>query len=153
MEKVRRDLGGNIIRDRNGNPIIDDAANGAAEGEKAAETGTTSSTAKPTAASVPSETATNGKRKAEEAAPEATPTKQAKPSSSSAATRLTEAGVQQELMRYGGRMKSRDLLKRLKKLLVTDDDKAMLKDILRTICEVEKDAIEGNLFVLKSQFR
>lgn len=69
------------------------------------------------------------------------------------ATRLTEAGVQTELIRYGGRMRTRDLLKRLRKLIVTDDDKALLKDILRTICDVEVDAIDGRMLVLKSQFR
>ncbi|KAI9913326.1 hypothetical protein PsorP6_005489 [Peronosclerospora sorghi] len=57
------------------------------------------------------------------------------------------------LIRYGGRMRTRDLLRKLKKLIVTDNDKALLKDILRTICDVEVDAIDARLLVLKSQFR
>ncbi|KAJ0410532.1 hypothetical protein ATCC90586_008339 [Pythium insidiosum] len=155
MEKVRRDLGGNIIRDRT-------PAAAAAPGEEvpgapnAAEKPgeANGATAKPASATTE---AANGKRKADDATgsePASKSTKtSASSSSSSSTTRLTEAGVQQELLRYGGRMKTRDLLKKLKKLLVTDDDRALLKDILRTICEVEKDAIEGNIFVLKAQFR
>ncbi|KAF0682853.1 Aste57867_25040 [Aphanomyces stellatus] len=67
--------------------------------------------------------------------------------------KLTEALLQEELIRYGGRMKTRDLLKKLKKLLVTNDDKAMFKDIVRTICDVEEDPIDGRYMVLKPQFR
>ncbi|DAZ93865.1 TPA: hypothetical protein N0F65_009587 [Lagenidium giganteum] len=153
MEKIRRDLGGNIIRDRSdaasssSAPAADAKSNAAAaaeNGEAKAKAGTASSDS------------VTGKRKAEDGPKkEEPPTKSSKTSSttSSTATKLTEAGVQQELMRYGGRMRTRDLLRKLKKLLVTDDDKALLKDILRTICDVEVDAIDGRLLVLKSQFR
>ncbi|CAK4083679.1 unnamed protein product [Aphanomyces euteiches] len=75
------------------------------------------------------------------------------PSSSKAAPKLTEALIQEELIRYGGRMKTKELLKKLKKLLVTADDKAMFKDIVRTICDVEEDPIDGRFMVLKPQFR
>ncbi|KAI9918074.1 hypothetical protein PsorP6_012317 [Peronosclerospora sorghi] len=77
----------------------------------------------------------------------------AKISAAASSNKLTEAGVQQQLIRYGGRMRTGDLLRKLKKLIVTANDKALLKDILRTICDVEMDAIDGCLLVLKSQFR
>ena len=61
-----------------------------------------------------------------------TPASSSSSSSSTVATRLTEANVQQELIRYGGRMKTRDLLKKFKKVLISGDDKALMRDILRT---------------------
>ncbi|RHY57459.1 hypothetical protein DYB34_000559 [Aphanomyces astaci] len=75
------------------------------------------------------------------------------PSKPSAAPKLTEALIQEELIRYGGRMKTRDLLKKLKKLLVTAHDKSLFKDIVRTICDVEEDPVDGRFMVLKVQFR
>lgn len=153
MEKVRRDLGGNIIRDKVPTTAgtIDEKSAGTANGDGA--TGSIVGAVKPAGGPAATDVI-NGKRKADDATGTEPAGKQAKlATAASSTTRLTEAGVQQELLRYGGRMKSRDLLKKLKKLLVTDDDRALLKDILRTICEVEKDAIEGNLFVLKTQFR
>ncbi|OQR84757.1 hypothetical protein ACHHYP_12976 [Achlya hypogyna] len=72
---------------------------------------------------------------------------------SSAQLKLTEASVQEELIRYGGRMKTRDLIKRLKRFLVTGEDKALLRDILRTICDKEEDPVDGVYMVLKTQFR
>ncbi|KAI9905718.1 hypothetical protein PsorP6_013885 [Peronosclerospora sorghi] len=96
----------------------------------------------------------DGKRKADDSrAKEDTPQKMAKISAAASSNKLTDTGVQQELIRYGGRMRTRDILRKLKKLIVTDNDKALLKDILRTICDVEVDAIDGRLLVLKSQFR
>lgn len=165
MDKIKRDLGGNIIRDRS------DGAGGGSEGAKAgvsngADHGgaggdansSTAGAAKGASGGAAGDTV-GGKRKLDETskAKDETPSKQPKPSgsssSSSTANKLSEAGVQQELIRYGGRMRTRDLLKKLKKLMVTDNDRALLKDILRTICDVEVDAIDGRLLVLKSQFR
>ena len=40
-------------------------------------------------------------------------------------------------------MKTRDLLRRFKRLLVTKEDKRKLSDILKTICTVEVDLIMG----------
>ncbi|KAI9895317.1 hypothetical protein PsorP6_018774 [Peronosclerospora sorghi] len=77
----------------------------------------------------------------------------AKISADASSNKLTEAGMQQELIRYGGRMRTRDLLRKLNKLIVTYNDNTLLKDILWTICDVEVDAIDGRLLVLKSQFR
>ncbi|RHY31420.1 hypothetical protein DYB32_003510 [Aphanomyces invadans] len=71
----------------------------------------------------------------------------------SAVPKLTEALIQEELIRYGGRMKTKDLIKKLKKLLVTADDKALFRDIVRTICDVEEDPVDGRYMVLKPQFR
>ncbi|KAG6615207.1 Transcription initiation factor IIF subunit alpha [Phytophthora cinnamomi] len=150
---IKRDLGGNIIRERvapGDSGVSGDAktGNGAADGASAADS---NGKAKGTAAGAEN---ANGKRPAEEGrTKEEPPTKIQKPSAPSSSNKLTEAGVQQELIRYGGRMRTRDLLRKLKKLIVTDDDKALLKDILRTICDVEVDAIDGRLLVLKSQFR
>lgn len=78
--------------------------------------------------------------------------KKVKTTPSKESNRLSEASVQNMLQRYGGRMKTRDLLKKLKKQLNTSDDKALLRDILRTICTVEEDAVDGRMVVLKSQF-
>ncbi|KAG6612111.1 Transcription initiation factor IIF subunit alpha [Phytophthora cinnamomi] len=133
---IKRDLGGNIIRERvapGDSGVSGDAktGNGAADGASAADS--------------------NGKAKGSHEGGAAD--EDSKPSAPSSSNKLTEAGVQQELIRYGGRMRTRDLLRKLKKLIVTDDDKALLKDILRTICDVEVDAIDGRLLVLKSQFR
>ncbi|KAG6965235.1 hypothetical protein JG687_00005551 [Phytophthora cactorum] len=150
MDVIKRDLGGNIIRDRStasgDTSATGDvkAGAGATDGNAADSNGKTKSTAAASAS-------VTGKRKEDDSrAKEDTPAKAAK---TSAASKLTEAGVQQELIRYGGRMRTRDLLRKLKKLIVTDNDKALLKDILRTICDVEVDAIDGRLLVLKSQFR
>lgn len=169
MDSLKRDLGGNIIHDRSdaapasgdasgktgaaaGSGAGDKAANGAADGGK-------SGNADGGANGAGANGAGSRKRPIDEVSSavkgkEETPTKP-KPGAgaSNTTTRLTEAGVQQELMRYGGRMRTRDLLKKLRKLIVTDNDKALLKDILRTICDVEVDAIDGRLLVLKSQFR
>ncbi|TMW56117.1 hypothetical protein Poli38472_008765 [Pythium oligandrum] len=147
---VIRDLGGNIIR---GRAPAAAASGGDANANGGDKSGDANGSAK-------GNEATNGKRTATDDAPGQPPAKVQKtpppkpvaPTASSA-VKLTEAHVQNELIRFGGRMKSRDLLKKLKKLLQTDSDRALLKDILRTICNVEKDAIEGNLFVLKAQFR
>ncbi|KDO34224.1 hypothetical protein SPRG_19062 [Saprolegnia parasitica CBS 223.65] len=76
-----------------------------------------------------------------------------KKSKTSTQLKLTEAGVQEELIRFGGRMKTRDLIKRLKKFLITNEDKALLRDILRTICDKEEDPVDGVYMVLKTQFR
>ena len=65
---------------------------------------------------------------------------------------LTEKALQQQLIRYGGRMKTRDLLKKFKKHINTADDKALFRDILRTICDVHTDPIDGRMLVLKSHF-
>ncbi|KAG6966481.1 hypothetical protein JG688_00006758 [Phytophthora aleatoria] len=150
MDVIKRDLGGNIIRDRStasgdtGATGDVKAGAGATDGNAADSNGKTKTTAAASAS-------VTGKRKEDDSrAKEDTPAKAAK---TSAASKLTEAGVQQELIRYGGRMRTRDLLRKLKKLIVTDNDKALLKDILRTICDVEVDAIDGRLLVLKSQFR
>jgi hypothetical protein len=157
MDKIKRDLGGNIIHDRSGGG----GSGGASESSKpgAAGNGADGNASGADAngnvvAKGNSNGATDaitGKRKIDEIskAKDETPVK----APSSVANKLTEAGVQQELIRYGGRMRTRDLLKKLKKLIVTDNDKALLKDILRTICDVEVDAIDGRLLVLKSQFR
>lgn len=164
MDKIKRDLGGNIIHDRSdggagpsdGSKAAAGNGNGADNGSSGADVNGGGASAKGSNGAADS---ASGKRKADEIskAKDETPVKQAKTSggssSSSAANKLTEAGVQQELIRYGGRMRTRDLLKKLKKLIVTDNDKALLKDILRTICDVEVDAIDGRLLVLKSQFR
>ncbi|KAF4315885.1 hypothetical protein BBO99_00003221 [Phytophthora kernoviae] len=153
MDVIKRDLGGNIIRDRSvatgsgESGAAGDVKTGVADNSSAADA---NGKAKSAAASAD---ASNGKRKAVEGHKEETPSKMAKTSAASSANKLTEAGVQQELIRYGGRMRTRDLLRKLKKLIVTDNDKALLKDILRTICDVEVDAIDGRLLVLKSQFR
>ncbi|KAI9906053.1 hypothetical protein PsorP6_014416 [Peronosclerospora sorghi] len=96
----------------------------------------------------------NGKRKADYSrAKRDTSQNMAKVSAATSSNKLTETGVQQELIRYVGRMRTRDLLRKLKNFIVTDNDKALLKAILRTICDVEVDAIDGRLLVLKSQFR
>ncbi|KAI9906604.1 hypothetical protein PsorP6_002787 [Peronosclerospora sorghi] len=96
----------------------------------------------------------NGKRNADDSrAKEDTPPGDGKDIGGCVLKQATETGVQQELIRYGGRMRTRGLLRKLKKLIVTDNDKAPPKDILRTICDVEVDAIDGRLLVLKSQFR
>ncbi|KAG7399844.1 hypothetical protein PHYBOEH_007843 [Phytophthora boehmeriae] len=153
MDVIKRDLGGNIIRDRSvatgpgESGAAGDAKTGVTDNNSAADANGKSKNATTGA------DATNGKRKATESHKEETPSKMAKTSAASSANKLTEAGVQQELIRYGGRMRTRDLLRKLKKLIVTDNDKALLKDILRTICDVEVDAIDGRLLVLKSQFR
>ncbi|GMF30817.1 unnamed protein product [Phytophthora fragariaefolia] len=154
MDVIKRDLGGNIIRERSVASGESGASGDAKAGAGAADSGSAvdSNGAKSVVAATDG---VNGKRKAEEARlKEETPAKKApKTSAASSSNKLTEAGVQQELIRYGGRMRTRDLLRKLKKLIVTDDDKALLKDILRTICDVEVDAIDGRLLVLKSQFR
>ncbi|POM61599.1 Transcription factor TFIIF complex alpha subunit Tfg1 [Phytophthora palmivora] len=153
MDVIKRDLGGNIIRDRS---VVSGESGAAANDAKAGGAATDGSSAadsngKAKAPTAPGADGANGKRKQEGREPDETPTKIQK--TSAASTKLTEAGVQQELIRYGGRMRTRDLLRKLKKLIVTDNDKALLKDILRTICDVEVDAIDGRLLVLKSQFR
>lgn len=174
MDKIKRDLGGNIIHDRSdaasasgdangksgvasGSGAGDKASSGVADGgSKGAGTDGSANGAGAGANGVNSrkrpidEVSGSSKNKDE------TPTKPKTGTGgtgTTSTTRLTEAGVQQELMRYGGRMRTRDLLRKLRKLIVTDNDKALLKDILRTICDVEVDAIDGRLLVLKSQFR
>ncbi|GMF23666.1 unnamed protein product [Phytophthora lilii] len=151
MDVIKRDLGGNIIRDRSVAAGEGGASGDAKAGASTAESSSAAdSNGKAKAATAGAESVT-GKRKPKEGPmKEETPSKLPK---TSAASKLTEAGVQQELIRYGGRMRTRDLLRKLKKLIITDDDKALLKDILRTICDVEVDAIDGRLLVLKSQFR
>lgn len=164
MDKIKRDLGGNIIHDRSdGGAGSSDGSKAAAGNGNGADNGNSGADANGGGASAKGNNgaadSASSKRKADEIdkAKDETPVKQAKTSggssSSSTANKLTEAGVQQELIRYGGRMRTRDLLKKLKKLIVTDNDKALLTDILRTICDVEVDAIDGRLLVLKSQFR
>ncbi|CAH0480920.1 unnamed protein product [Peronospora belbahrii] len=155
MDVIKRDLGGNIIRDRSIAP-----GDGAAVGDVKAGATTAAagfvldSNGKTKGAATAGVDGGNGKRKSDDSRmKEETPQKLAKTSAAASANKLTEAGVQQELIRYGGRMRTRDLLRKLKKLIVTDNDKALLKDILRTICDVEVDAIDGRLLVLKSQFR
>ncbi|TDH69050.1 hypothetical protein CCR75_004581 [Bremia lactucae] len=153
MDVIKRDLGGNIIRDRStavgDGEVMSDSKLGA--GSVDGRGADVSATGKALAAAIGSVT---GKRKEDDSrSKEDTPAKAAKASAVSSQNKLTEAGVQQELIRYGGRMRTRDLLRKLKKLIITDNDKALLKDILRTICDVEVDAIDGRLLVLKSQFR
>ncbi|CAI5702818.1 hypothetical protein KXD40_004207 [Peronospora effusa] len=155
MDVIKRDLGGNIIRDRSV-ALGDGAASAdAKDGASAADAGSAlDANGKVKSAATIGADGANGKRKADDKRmKEETPQKMAKTSAAASANKLTEAGVQQELIRYGGRMRTRDLLRKLKKLIVTDNDKALLKDILRTICDVEVDAIDGRLLVLKSQFR
>jgi hypothetical protein len=151
---VIRDLGGNIIRDRSVTAGEGGAPGDAKTGAGAAEGGAAGDAAGKTKGAVTAGAdSANGKRKADDSrVKDETPSKKGK-AAAAAATKLTEAGVQQELIRYGGRMRTRDLLRKLKRLIVTDNDKALLKDILRTICDVEVDAIDGRLLVLKSQFR
>jgi hypothetical protein len=147
MDKIRRDLGGNIIRDR-----VETAPTAVATSDEAISA-TTDATSTGNGAKT-QEAST--KRKADQAlsGAEEPVAKQPKSSTtSSSSNKLTEALVQQELIRYGGRMRTKDLLKKLKRLVVTDDDKALLKDIVRTICNVEVDVIDGKMLVLKSQFR
>ncbi|KAH7488263.1 hypothetical protein PRIC1_007620 [Phytophthora ramorum] len=153
MDVIKRDLGGNIIRDRSV-AVGDAGASGDAKAGATVADGASTADSNGKAKAPTGADSGNGKRKAEEGRmKEETPSKAAKTSAASSSTKLTEAGVQQELIRYGGRMRTRDLLRKLKKLIVTDNDKALLKDILRTICDVEVDAIDGRLLVLKSQFR
>lgn len=153
MDVIKRDLGGNIIRDRSTAPSETAASSEVKTGTSAADGNVVDANSKlkgPAAAGG----SVTGKRKEDDSrAKEDTPAKAAKTSAASSQNKLTEAGVQQELIRYGGRMRTRDLLRKLKKLIITDNDKALLKDILRTICDVEVDAIDGRLLVLKSQFR
>lgn len=70
----------------------------------------------------------------------------------STVTGLTERNLQQVLSRYGGRMKTRDLLLKFKKHIKTKEEKALFRDIIRTICNVEQDPIDGRILVLKSAF-
>ncbi|CAI5732337.1 unnamed protein product [Peronospora destructor] len=155
MDVIKRDLGGNIIRDRSVAVGDGAASTDAKDGASAADADSTlDASGKVKSAATTGADGANGKRKADDKRmKEETPQKMAKTSAAASANKLTEAGVQQELIRYGGRMRTRDLLRKLKKLIVTDNDKALLKDILRTICDVEVDAIDGRLLVLKSQFR
>lgn len=159
MDKIKpkRDLGGNIIYDASGSAVIDDSkssvpggANGTADAGKQGDANGAAPKSK-TSGSNTADNSPNGKRKAETKIQDDTPKKQKV--AAGTMNKLTEAGVQQELIRYGGRLRTRVLLRKLKKLIVTSEDKALLKDILRTICDVEVDAIEGNMLVLKSQFR
>ncbi|CAI5715112.1 unnamed protein product [Hyaloperonospora brassicae] len=155
MDVIKRDLGGNIIRDRSV-AMEDDAASGDVKAaDNAADAGATVDlNGKAKGAATVGADGASGKRKADDSrAKEETSQKMSKTSAAASSNKLTEAGVQQELIRYGGRMRTRDLLRKLKKLITTDNDKALLKDILRTICDVEVDAIDGRLLVLKSQFR
>ncbi|OWZ22194.1 hypothetical protein PHMEG_0003132 [Phytophthora megakarya] len=153
MDVIKRDLGGNIIRDRSVAPGDSAASNEAkTTGSAATDNAAAESNGKTKGATAPATDSVNGKRKQEGSKQDETPKKVQK-TAAAPSTKLTEAGVQQELIRYGGRMRTRDLLRKLKKLIVTDNDKALLKDILRTICDVEVDAIDGRLLVLKSQFR
>lgn len=155
MDVIKRDLGGNIIRDRSVAAGDGGVSGDAKAGASAPDGGSVAdSNGKAKGSVAAGADGVNGKRKADDSRmKEETPQKMAKPSAAASANKLTEAGVQQELIRYGGRMRTRDLLRKLKKLIVTDNDKALLKDILRTICDVEVDAIDGRLLVLKSQFR
>ncbi|TYZ68662.1 hypothetical protein PybrP1_002389 [[Pythium] brassicae (nom. inval.)] len=169
MDKIKRDLGGNIIRDRadggaggggsgGGASAADGLKAGVGNGADGSGAGGGDAGGSSSAVAKGAGSGVGDKRKADEMgkAKDETPSKAPKTaggSGSLAANKLSEAGVQQELIRYGGRMRTRDLLKKLKKLLVTDNDRALLKDILRTICDVEVDAIDGRLLVLKSQFR
>uniref|UniRef100_A0AAV1UX46 Transcription initiation factor IIF subunit alpha n=1 Tax=Peronospora matthiolae TaxID=2874970 RepID=A0AAV1UX46_9STRA len=155
MDVIKRDLGGNIIRDRSVASEEDAASGEAKAGDNAADgVAAADLNGKTKSAATVSADSASGKRKVDDSrAKEDTPQKMSKTSAAASANKLTEAGVQQELIRYGGRMRTRDLLRKLKKLITTDNDKALLKDILRTICDVEVDAIDGRLLVLKSQFR
>ncbi|CEG50186.1 transcription initiation factor iif subunit alpha-like isoform x2 [Plasmopara halstedii] len=151
MDVIKRDLGGNIIRDRStavgdNVPIEVKSGAGGVEGNAVDVNG------KGKAITATGNSVTGKRKEDDSRSKEDTPTKAAKTTAASS-QKLTEAGVQQELIRYGGRMRTRDLLRKLKKLIITDNDKALLKDILRTICDVEVDAIDGRLLVLKSQFR
>ena len=71
---------------------------------------------------------------------------------SSKASGLSEKALQQQLSRYGGRMRTRDLIKKFKKYLKTADDKALFRDIIRTICDVEDNVLDGRVLVLKKHF-
>nr|CCA26276.1 conserved hypothetical protein [Albugo laibachii Nc14] len=157
MEKIRRDLGGNIIWDQNSAAAISNTSNSANNTTNAA--GTAASKPESEAKGASGNQSVNGKKRKHEESSKAkddpTSKQQSKSANSSLslANKLTEAGVQQELMRYGGRMRTKYLLRKLRKSIVTDDDRSMLKDILRTICDVETDAVDGRMLVLKSQFR
>ncbi|KAI9922784.1 hypothetical protein PsorP6_000144 [Peronosclerospora sorghi] len=151
MDVIKRDLGGTSSA-----TVLDGATfgdfNAGASAADAASVSELNGKAKGTATI--GVDGANGNWKADESrAKEDTPQKMAKISAAASSNKLTEAGVQQELIHYGGRMHKRDLLRKLKKLIVTYNDKALLKDTLRTICDVEVDAIDGRLLVLKSQFR
>ena len=122
---IKRDLGGNIIRTK----VVEPADEETKKGEK------------------------RTREQAQKAGKDEPPTKKQNTTNPTTELRLTEAAVQQELIKYGGRRKTRDVLKRFKKLLNTADDKALFRDILRTICTVEVDPIDGRILVLKSQFR
>ncbi|EGZ30377.1 hypothetical protein PHYSODRAFT_310315 [Phytophthora sojae] len=151
---IKRDLGGNIIRERVTAGGDSGASGDTKTGTGAADNASSADANGKTKSGAAGVDSANGKRKADDGRKtEEPPTKIQKPAAPSSSNKLTEAGVQQELIRYGGRMRTRDLLRKLKKLIVTDNDKALLKDILRTICDVEVDAIDGRLLVLKSQFR
>ncbi|KAI9918725.1 hypothetical protein PsorP6_011995 [Peronosclerospora sorghi] len=63
-------------------------------------------------------------------AKEDTPQKMAKISAATSSNKLTEAGVQQELIRYGGRMRTRDLLRNLRSSL----SHTMIRRCLRIFC-------------------
>ncbi|ETN17198.1 hypothetical protein F441_18750 [Phytophthora nicotianae CJ01A1] len=153
MDVIKRDLGGNIIRDRSTVSSESGASAEAKTGVNAADGNTVDANSKMKGSTASSGSVTGKRKEDDSRAKEDTPAKVVKTSAASSQNKLTEAGVQQELIRYGGRMRTRDLLRKLKKLIVTDNDKALLKDILRTICDVEVDAIDGRLLVLKSQFR
>eukprot|EP00644_Phytophthora_capsici_P005219 jgi/Phyca11/558303/estExt2_Genewise1.C_PHYCAscaffold_10981 len=151
---VIRDLGGNIISDRSTAAGDNSASGDAKAGAAAADGNAVDANGKPKGPAAAGTTNVGTKRKEDDSRKKDETPKKPKPSAPAASqNKLTEAGVQQELIRYGGRMRTRDLLRKLKKLIVTDNDKALLKDILRTICDVEVDAIDGRLLVLKSQFR
>ncbi|KAK1947058.1 Transcription initiation factor IIF subunit alpha [Phytophthora citrophthora] len=151
---VIRDLGGNIISDRSTATGDNGASGDAKAGAGAGDGNAADANGKPKGPAAAGTTNVGTKRKEDDSRKKDDTPKKPKPSAPAASqNKLTEAGVQQELIRYGGRMRTRDLLRKLKKLIVTDNDKALLKDILRTICDVEVDAIDGRLLVLKSQFR
>ncbi|KAI9910269.1 hypothetical protein PsorP6_010333 [Peronosclerospora sorghi] len=154
MDVIKRDLG-DIIRDRSvassDGATFGDVKAGAIAAD-AASVSELNGKAKGTA--TVGVDGSNGKRKADDSrAKEDTPQKMAKISAAASSNKLTETDVQQELIRYDILMRTRDLLRKLKKLIVTDNYKSLLKDILRSICDVEVDEIDGRLFVLKSQFR
>ena len=155
----KRDLGGNIIRVRvtkNDDNMKDNATK---DTKADAPTHGDSKSEATTGASDAGESDKKRPRAAEDlqgaskvARTGASATEKSSASGTDGATRLTEAAVQEELIRYGGRMKTRDLLQRFRRFLKTGDDKALFRDILRTIATVETDPIDGRILVLKDHF-
>jgi hypothetical protein len=134
---IKRDLGGNIIRTK--------AEEAEAAGNDATPVVSGSGSGKRKADGSPLDHAAKKARGGGAATGAGAGTEEEK-------NRLTEANIQKELIRYGGRMKTRDLLKKFKKHLTQQADKDLFRDIIRTICTVEIDPLDGRTLVLKSQF-